>query len=87
MSVVKADNGNQFDLSITNFLWSNTYFTGLVKDPKKFNANTTITDSYYKSGSVENSNGLGLVMFSDGRFSISPGASNGTVRCVMDVKE
>ena len=87
MSVVKADNGNQFDLSITNFLWSNTYFTGLVKDPKKFNANTTITDSYYKSGSVGNSNGLGLVMFSDGRFSISPGASNGTVRCVMDVKE
>ena len=87
MSVVKADNGNQFDLSITNFLWSNTYFTGLVKDPKKFNANTTITDSYYKSGSVENSNGLGLVMFSNGRFSISPGASNGTVRCVMDVKE
>ena len=87
MSVVKADNGNQFDLSITNFLWSNTYFTGLVKDPKKFNANTTITGSYYKSGSVENSNGLGLVMFSDGRFSISPGASNGTVRCVMDVKE
>lgn len=87
MSVVKADNGNQFDLSITNFLWSNTYFTGLVKDPKKFNANTTITGSYYKSGSVENSNGLGLVMFSNGRFSISPGASNGTVRCVMDVKE
>lgn len=87
MSVVKADNGNQFDLSITNFLWSNTYFTGLVKDPKKFNAHTTITGSYYKSGSVGNSNGLGLVMFSDGRFSISPGASNGTVRCVMDVKE
>lgn len=87
MSVVKADNGNQFDLSITNFLWSNTYFTGLVKDPKKFNAHTTITGSYYKSGSVENSNGLGLVMFSNGRFSISPGASNGTVRCVMDVKE
>lgn len=87
MSVVKADNGNQFDLSITNFLWSNTYFTGLVKDPKKFNAHTTITGSYYKSGSVGNSNGLGLVMFADGRFSISPGASNGTVRCVMDVKE
>lgn len=88
MSVVASNNDNTFKLdNITNFLWSNTYFTGLVKDPKKFNAHTTITGSYYKSGSVGNSNGLGLVMFADGRFSISPGASNGTVRCVMDVKE
>lgn len=86
MSVVSADKANQFSLTVTNFMWSNTYFTGLVKDPTKFNANTTMTGSYYKSGIVGNSDGLGLVMFSGGRFSISPGKSNGTVRCVMDVK-
>lgn len=86
MSVLANDGSIDFSLSVTNFIWSNTYFTGLVKDPKKFNPNTTLTGSYYKAGSVGSSSGVGLVMFSNGRFSISPDKSSGTVRCVRDVK-
>lgn len=83
MSVVASNNDNTFKLdNITNFLWSNTYFTGLVKNYKLFNNESQLT-AMYKS-----SEGIGLVMVKDSyQFTISPGTSEGNVRCVMDVKE
>lgn len=83
MSVVASNNDNTFKLdNITDFLWSNTYFTGLVKNYKLFNNESQLT-AMYKS-----SEGIGLVMVKDSyQFTISPGTSEGNVRCVMDVKE
>lgn len=83
MSVAASNNDNTFKLdNITNFLWSNTYFTGLVKNYKLFNNESQLT-AMYKS-----SEGIGLVMVKDSyQFTISPGTSEGNVRCVMDVKE
>lgn len=86
MSVVASDGTNSFKLdNITAFLWSNTYFTGLVKNYKLFNRDSQLT-AMYKSGSVENASGLGLIMLPSYQFTISPSNSNGSVRCVMDVK-
>lgn len=86
MSVVASDGTNSFKLdNITNFLWSNTYFTGLVKNYKeKFNVNSALT-TMYKSKSVTDITGVGFVMKGD-IFTITPRASKGSVRCVMDVK-
>lgn len=83
MSVVASNNDNTFNLdNITNFLWSNTYFTGLVKNYKLFNNESQLTEMY------KSSEGIGLVMVKDSyQFTISPETSEGNVRCVMDVKE
>ena len=87
MSVVASNGTNSFKLdNITGFLWSNTYFTGLVKNYKLFNRDSQLT-AMYKSGSVGNASGLGLIMLPSYQFTISPSNSNGSVRCVMDVKE
>lgn len=83
MSVVASNNDNTFKLdNITNFLWSNTYFTGLVKNYKLFNNESQLTEMY------KSSEGIGLVMVKDSyQFTITPETSEGNVRCVMDVKE
>lgn len=83
MSVVASNNDNTFNFdNITNFLWSNTYFTGLVKNYKLFNNESQLTEMY------KSSEGIGLVMVKDSyQFTISPETSEGNVRCVMDVKE
>lgn len=88
MSVVASNNDNTFNLdNITNFLWSNTYFTGLVKNYKLFNNESQLT-AMYKSSTISEIEGIGLVMLKDSyQFTISPGTSEGNVRCVMDVKE
>lgn len=88
MSVVASNNDNTFNLdNITNFLWSNTYFTGLVKNYKLFNNESQLT-AMYKSSTISEKEGIGLVMLKDSyQFTISPGTSEGNVRCVMDVKE
>lgn len=88
MSVVASNNDNTFKLdNITNFLWSNTYFTGLVKNYKLFNNESQLTEMY-KSSPISEIEGIGLVMLKDSyQFTISPGTSEGNVRCVMDVKE
>lgn len=88
MSVVASNNDNTFKLdNITNFLWSNTYFTGLVKNYKLFNNESQLTEMY-KSRTISEIEGIGLVMLNDSyQFTISPGTSEGNVRCVMDVKE
>lgn len=88
MSVVASNNDNTFNLdNITNFLWSNTYFTGLVKNYKLFNNESQLTEMY-KSSPISEIKGIGLVMLKDSyQFTISPGTSEGNVRCVMDVKE
>lgn len=88
MSVVASNNDNTFNLdNITNFLWSNTYFTGLVKNYKLFNNESQLT-KMYKSSPMSETEGIGLVMLKDSyQFTISPGTSEGNVRCVMDVKE
>lgn len=88
MSVVASNNDNTFNLdNITNFLWSNTYFTGLVKNYKLFNNESQLT-AMYKSSTISEIVGIGLVMLKDSyQFTISPGTSDGNVRCVMDVKE
>ena len=86
MSVVASDGTNEFKLDKTNFLWSNTYFTGLVKNYKvKFNEHSALT-AMYKSKSVGTDTGVGFVMKGD-IFTITPRAPKGSVRCVMDVKE
>lgn len=88
MSVVASNGTNSFKLdNITNFLWSNTYFTGLVKNYKLFNRDSQLTDMY-KSGNVtaDGTDGVGLVMLKDSyQFTVNPGKSEGNVRCVMDV--
>ena len=78
MSVVASNNDNTFNLdNITNFLWSNTYFTGLVKNYKLFNNESQLTEMY------KSSEGIGLVMVKDSyQFTISPETSEGNVRCV-----
>ena len=88
MSVVASNNDNTFNLdNITNFLWSNTYFTGLVKNYKLFNNESQLTEMY-KSSPMSETEGIGLVMLKDSyQFTINPGTSEGNVRCVMDVKE
>ena len=88
MSVVASNNDNTFNLDhITNFLWSNTYFTGLVKNYKLFNNESQLTEMY-KSSPMSETEGIGLVMLKDSyQFTINPGTSEGNVRCVMDVKE
>lgn len=91
MSVVASNGTNSFKLdNITDFLWSNTYFTGLVKNYKLFNKDSQLT-AMYKSGTIttDGTKGLGFVMLKDSyQFTISPGTSStGNVRCVMDVKE
>lgn len=88
MSVVASNNDNTFNLdNITNFLWSNTYFTGLVKNYKLFNNESQLT-KMYKSSPMSETEGIGLVMLKDSyQFTINPGTSEGNVRCVMDVKE
>lgn len=88
MSVVASNNDNTFNLdNITNFLWSNTYFTGLVKNYKLFNNESQLT-KMYKSSPISEKEGIGLVMLKDSyQFTINPGTSEGNVRCVMDVKE
>lgn len=88
MSVVASNNDNTFNLdNVTNFLWSNTYFTGLVKNYKLFNNESQLT-AMYKSSTISEIEGIGLVMLKDSyQFTISPGTSEGNVRCVMDVKE
>lgn len=88
MSVVASNNDNTFNLdNITNFLWSNTYFTGLVKNYKLFNNESQLTEMY-KSRPMSETEGIGLVMLKDSyQFTINPGTSEGNVRCVMDVKE
>lgn len=88
MSVVASNNDNTFNLdNITNFLWSNTYFTGLVKNYKLFNNESQLTEMY-KSSPMSEIEGIGLVMLKDSyQFTINPGTSEGNVRCVMDVKE
>lgn len=88
MSVVASNNDNTFNLdNITNFLWSNTCFTGLVKNYKLFNNESQLT-AMYKSSTISEIEGIGLVMLKDSyQFTISPGTSEGNVRCVMDVKE
>lgn len=88
MSVVASNNDNTFKLdNITNFLWSSTYFTGLVKNYKLFNKDSQLT-AMYKSSTISEKEGIGLVMLKDSyQFTISPGTSEGNVRCVMDVKE
>lgn len=87
MSVVASNNDNTFKLdNITNFLWSNTYFTGLVKNYKLFNNESQLT-AMYKSSPISEIEGIGLVMLNDSyQFTISPGTSEGNVRCVRDVK-
>ncbi len=87
MSVVASNNDNTFNLdNITNFLWSNTYFTGLVKNYKLFNNESQLTEMY-KSSTISEIEGIGLVMLNDSyQFTISPGTSEGNVRCVRDVK-
>ena len=90
MSVVASNNDNTFKLdNITNFLWSNTYFTGLVKNYKLFNNESQLTEMYKSSTISEiKGKGIGLVMLKDSyQFTINPGTSEGNVRCVMDVKE
>lgn len=91
MSVVASNNDNTFKLdNITDFLWSSTYFTGLVKNYKLFNKDSQLT-AMYKSGTIttDGTKGLGFVMLKNSyQFTISPGTSStGNVRCVMDVKE
>lgn len=90
MSVVASNNDNTFKLdNITDFLWSNTYFTGLVKNYNLFNNESQLT-AMYKSGTItiDGTKGLGFVMLKNSyQFTISPGTSEGNVRCVMDVKE
>lgn len=91
MSVVASNNDNTFKLdNITNFLWSNTYFTGLVKNYKLFNKDSQLTEMYKSSTiTTDGKKGLGFVMLKDSyQFTISPGTSStGNVRCIMDVKE
>ena len=88
MSVVASNGTNSFKLdNITDFLWSNTYFTGLVKNYKLFNNESQLT-AMYKSSTISEKEGIGLVMLKDSyQFTISPEKSEGNVRCVMDVKE
>lgn len=96
MSVVASNGANDLALSCDTFLWSNTYFTGLVKNYKeKFNGHSALT-AMYKSSSVNDYKGVGLVMLKSKQFTISPGKEpqwgfnnttrEGNVRCIRDVK-
>ena len=96
MSVVASNGANDLALSCDTFLWSNTYFTGLVKNYKeKFNGHSALT-AMYKSSRVNDYKGVGLVMLKSKQFTISPGKEpqwwgnnttrEGNVRCIRDVK-
>lgn len=87
MSIVSSNNSNGFSLGdISPFVWSNTYFTGLVKNyTANFNNNSTLT-AMYKSRGVSTSSNLGLVMLPGMKFTISPNTADGKVRCVRDVR-
>lgn len=97
MSVVASDGAYDLELSCDTFLWSNTYFTGLVKNYKEnFNDKSVLT-AMYKSASVNDYKGVGLVMLKNKQFTVSPGTEpkwyqgdnetrKGNVRCIRDVK-
>ena len=89
MSVLASNSVNGFSLgTISDFLWSNTYFTGLLKNYKKyFDKDDSELVEMYKSSLVSPAKGIGLVMLPDYLFTITSDKAEGSVRCVMDVKE
>lgn len=89
MSVLASNSVNGFSLgTISDFLWSNTYFTGLLKNYKKyFDKDDSELVEMYKSSSVSTTKGIGLVMLPNYLFTITSDKAEGSVRCVMDVKE
>lgn len=89
MSVLASNSVNGFSLgTISDFLWSNTYFTGLLKNYKKyFDKDDSELVEMYKSSLVSTTKGIGLVMLPNYLFTITSDKAEGSVRCVMDVKE
>lgn len=89
MSVLASNSVNGFSLgTISDFLWSNTYFTGLLKNYKKyFDKDDSELVEMYKSSLVSPAKGIGLVMLPNYLFTITSDKAEGSVRCVMDVKE
>lgn len=89
MSVLASNSVNDFSLgTISDFLWSNTYFTGLLKNYKKyFGKDDSELVEMYKNSLVSSARGIGLVMLPNYLFTITSDKKEGSVRCVMDVKE